>query len=90
MKIIGSMTLQPKRSVSVIKVMNKVLIVGVSEDGMHTLGEIGDEASLKQIEAKLSSQPAPAQWFAKKNKANSSVTFAEALSLQFSKLRTKR
>ena len=89
MKIIGTMMLQPKRSVSVLKVMNKVLIIGVTEDGMQTLGEISDEKSLNQVEEKLSAQPVQTKWFTKKSEPSSRVSFAEALSIQLSKAVTK-
>jgi flagellar biogenesis protein FliO len=86
MKVIGTMALQPKRTVSVLKVMDKVLIIGVTEDGMRTLGEINDEKSLAQIDEQLAAQRAQPKWFATKNDAEAKVSFAEALSLQLSKL----
>jgi flagellar biogenesis protein FliO len=93
MNVIGTMMLQPKRSVSLLKVMNKVLIIGVTEDGMETLGEISDEKCLQQIEEQLAAQPAQTAWFAKKNEKarteGEKISFAEALSLQVSKLMAK-
>lgn len=89
MKVVGTMMLQPKRSVSVLKVMNKVIIIGVMEDGMQTLGEISDEKSLNQIEEKLASPQARTTWFTKKPKATSTVSFAQALSIQLNKVVTK-
>lgn len=86
MKVIGTMMLHPKRTVSVLKVMDKVLIIGVTEDGMRTLGEINDEKSLAQIDEKLAAQPAQPKWFAKKNDAAPKLSFMEALNLQLSKL----
>ncbi len=90
MKVIGTMTLQPKRSVTVVKIMNTILVVGVTEDGMQTLAEISDERSLAQIEEKLSAVPQPAKWFSRKEEENSSVSFAEALGIQISKLTAKK
>jgi flagellar biogenesis protein FliO len=99
MKVIGTMMLQPKRSVSLLKVMNKVLIVGITEDGMRTLGEISDAESLQHIEEKLAAQPArrrfglgepaSAKWFAKRTEDGAQSSFAEALALQFNKLTAK-
>ncbi|MBI5471711.1 MAG: flagellar biosynthetic protein FliO [Ignavibacteriae bacterium] len=90
MKVIGSMTLQPKRSISVVKVMNTVLVVGVSEEGMQTLAEITDAGVLADVNEKLAAIPAPPRWFSKKNEERSPVSFAEALGLQISKLTAKR
>lgn len=89
MKVIGTMMLQPKRSVSVLKVMNKVLIIGVTEDGMQTLGEISDEKSMKHIEEKLPEPRVQTKWFAKKSESSSSVPFAEALSIQLNRVVAK-
>ncbi len=89
MKVIGTMMLQPKRSVSLVKVMNKVLIIGITEDGMRTLGEIADAESLQQIEEKLAEQPARTTWFAKKRSDKGKISFADALGLQLGKLTAK-
>jgi flagellar biogenesis protein FliO len=85
MKVIGTMVLQPKRTVSVLKVMDKILIIGVTEDGMRTLGEINDVKSLAHIEEKLTAQPAQRKWFAKNPAVAPKPSFAEALSVQRSK-----
>jgi flagellar biogenesis protein FliO len=85
MKVIGTMVLQPKRTVSVLKVMDKILIIGVTEDGMRTLGEINDVKSLAHIEEKLTAQPAQRKWFAKNPAVAPKPSFAEALSVQLSK-----
>jgi flagellar biosynthetic protein FliO len=37
--ILGQRTLQPKRSIIVLKVLGKVLVVGMTDHGMHTLAE---------------------------------------------------
>lgn len=89
MKVIGSIMLQPKRSVSLLKVMNKVLIVGISEDGMETLGEIEDERSLQQIEERLMTQAEQSGWLGGKPAAFSKVSFTEALGMQIAKLKSK-
>jgi flagellar protein FliO/FliZ len=84
MKIVGTIMLQPKRSVSVLKVMNKVLIVGVTEQGIQALGEIDDEQSLQEISETLVRKP-QSKWFARKQAAVVSVSFAEALGAQLKK-----
>lgn len=86
MKLIGTMALQPKRSVSLLKVMNRVLILGITEEGIQTLGEIADEQSIKEIEEKLAQREAPAKW--SRNDATS-PSFARALALQLGRLTAK-
>jgi flagellar biogenesis protein FliO len=87
MRVLGTLVLQPKRSVIVLKVMNKVLIVGVSEDGMHTLGEVCDEQSLNAIAEKLAAQAPDNKWVLKRQEG--SPSFARALALQLGKLAAK-
>lgn len=94
MKVIGTMMLQPKRSVSVLKVMDKVLIIGVTEAGMETLGEINDRESVKEIDKKIAAQSIPSSWSTKKAAStlpekDAPMSFAEALSMQLRKLGTK-
>lgn len=86
MKLIGTMALQPKRSVSLLKVMNRVLILGITEEGVQTLGEIADEQSIKAIEEKLAQRDAPAKW-SRHDATNPS--FARALALQLGRLTAK-
>lgn len=88
MRVIGTMLLQPKRSVSLLKVMDKVLIIGFTEDGMRTLGEITDERNLQLIDAELAREAAQPKLFGKKNEGGSRFSFADALALQISKLKT--
>ncbi len=88
MSVIGTMTLHPKRSIAVIKVMNKVLIVGVSEEGMQTLGELTDPAMLSLIDAKLEAAAATPRWSMRKS-SGEKVGFAEALAVQVAKLTSK-
>lgn len=85
MRIIGTMTLQPKRSVSVLKVMNKVLIVGMTEEGMHALGEINDDESIRAINEALTAQPAPTRWFEKRAKSADAPSFAQAFTMHLRK-----
>jgi len=44
--VLGTKALQPKRSIVVVKVMNKILVVGMSEHGMHSLTQIEEDTSL--------------------------------------------
>jgi flagellar biosynthetic protein FliO len=41
--IIGRRVLQPRKSVVVMKVAGKILVVGVTEHGMQTLAELAEE-----------------------------------------------
>ncbi len=50
-EILGSRTLAPKRSVYVLQVMEKVIVVGMTEQGMHTLTEM--EGSVIQKETMM-------------------------------------
>ena len=86
MKVIGTMRLQPKQTVAVLKIMNKLIIIGASEEGMRTLAEISDEESLRQIEEKLASLPTEKRWFGTRTQANTRMSFADALSFQIGKL----
>ncbi len=58
-EVLGQKALHPKRSVVVLKVMHKILVVGMSEEGMQTLTTIDDEESLAEI-ARKSDEPLPA------------------------------
>jgi flagellar biogenesis protein FliO len=53
--ILGQKTLQPKRSVVILKVLDHVLVVGMSEQGMHLLTELtGDEVHAASKSAEFS------------------------------------
>jgi flagellar biogenesis protein FliO len=56
-RVLGTRTLQPKRSVCVIGVLNKVLVVGISEQGMHTLTEFAPDEVPAEISASLAMNP---------------------------------
>jgi flagellar protein FliO/FliZ len=45
-EILGSRSLGPRRSVQVLRVMNRIIVVGVSDHGMQTLSEMTDEVGL--------------------------------------------
>jgi flagellar biogenesis protein FliO len=62
-ELLGHRSLQPRTSVYVLKVLNRVLIVGTSEKGMQTLSEISDPEVLASVEDGLmGGSPAP-RWF---------------------------
>jgi flagellar protein FliO/FliZ len=45
-RVMGSRSLSPKKSISVVRVMGKVLVVGLSEQGISLLTELdGDDAT---------------------------------------------
>jgi flagellar protein FliO/FliZ len=51
--VLGQRLLQPKRSVVVVKVLNKIMIVGMTEAGMTLLGEINDADILHWIDTTI-------------------------------------
>ena len=81
-KVLGQRVLQPKRSVYVLKVLHKVIVVGSSEQGLQTLTEIADAESLAEVEEKISWQSEAA--------AGKSVPFAEHLQNYLQTLTRKR
>jgi flagellar protein FliO/FliZ len=56
--ILGKRSLQPKKSIIVVRVADKVLVVGMSEHGMQTLTELTNE----EVQTALSMQE-PVQGF---------------------------
>ncbi len=58
-EILGQRTLQPKRSIVVVKVLGSVFVVGMSEQGMQTLGTIDNEESLAALEDHRSAPALP-------------------------------
>ena len=50
--ILGQRSVQPKRTLYVVKVLNKVLVLSATEHGIAPLGEIDDETALKAVEAR--------------------------------------
>jgi flagellar protein FliO/FliZ len=42
-EVLGRRALQPKKSVFVVRVAGKVLVLGISEHGMQTLSELSEE-----------------------------------------------
>lgn len=52
-EVLGYRMLEQKKSVFVLKVLQNVFVVGVTEQGMNTLGEIRDEKSLGEVEERV-------------------------------------
>jgi flagellar biosynthetic protein FliO len=63
-EVLGYRMIGPKRSIHVLKVLSKIIVVGVTEGGMTALGEIDDEESLRQIGGQSVDQPKSANHFA--------------------------
>ncbi len=42
--VLGRKMLQPKKSVVILRVAGKVLVIGLSDQGMHTLAELPDDS----------------------------------------------
>ena len=49
-EVLSQKTLQPKRQLYVVKVLNKVLVLGSTENGIQALGEIDDDAVIRSVE----------------------------------------
>jgi flagellar biogenesis protein FliO len=56
--VLGHTVLSPKRSIHVLRVLNKIVIVGVTEGGMTSLGEINDEECLAEIDGRITDRTA--------------------------------
>lgn len=50
MRVLSSISLQPKKSIFLVKIFNKVMLVGVSDNSVASLGEITDEETLELLE----------------------------------------
>ena len=51
LKVLTSLHLQPKKAVYLVKVFNKVMLVGVSDNSIAALGEITDSEVLHKLES---------------------------------------
>jgi flagellar protein FliO/FliZ len=56
-QILGRKSLQPKKSVVILKVAERILVVGVSEQGMHMLTELTEEEVQKAESKPVLSSP---------------------------------
>lgn len=53
MQVLARLPLEPRRTINLIKVGQRVLVVGSSEHGMHALGDLSlDEVELEELDAK--------------------------------------
>ena len=52
-EVLGHRMITQKRSVHVLKVLNKIIVVGVTEGGMTSLGEIDDDGSLREVDNRM-------------------------------------
>jgi flagellar protein FliO/FliZ len=53
LKILGHLVIQPKKFIYIIKIFDKILIIGVSENNINVLSEINDSESVQKIEGLL-------------------------------------
>lgn len=51
MKVLMTMNLQPKKAIYLVKIFSRVMLVGVSDNAMTSLGEITDAELLQKIES---------------------------------------
>jgi len=61
---------QPKKAIYIIKVFNKVVMVGVSDNSIATLGEITDSDVIQKLESAVSSTRKSSSGFAGQVKKN--------------------
>ena len=52
-EVLGHRVLAPKRSVHVLKVLDRIIVVGVTEGGMTLLTELNDEESLRRVDERI-------------------------------------
>jgi len=92
--LLGQRLIQPKRSIAVVKVLNKIFVVGMTEEGMSTLGEIADPGILQWVDTALveSENAGTATPAARGTQSSTGRTFAQHLSenLGFLRPRTQR
>lgn len=53
-EVLGRRSLQPKKSIVVVRIAGKVLVLGMSEQGMQTLTELSGEALESSLAAQAS------------------------------------
>lgn len=62
-ELLGHRSLQPRTAVYVLKVLNRVIVVGASEHGMQTLSEISDPETLASVEDRMIQGTQAPRWF---------------------------
>jgi flagellar biogenesis protein FliO len=82
-ELLGHRSLQPRTAVYVLRVLNRVIVVGTTEHGMQTLSEMSDPETLAAVEQSVNAPAAPARWFpaAKGSAPGSTRSFADALTM---------
>jgi len=82
-ELLGQRSLQPRTAVYVLKVLNRVVVVGTSEHGMQTLTEISDPETLASLEDRMIAVAAPGGWFpkAKADVAGGTRSFTDFLTM---------
>ena len=62
-EILGHRSLQPRTAVYVIRVLNRVIVVGTSDHGMQTLSEMSDPQTLASVEDRITAGTPPGRRF---------------------------
>ncbi len=89
-EVLAQKSLQPKRSVVVLKVLNKVLVVGSSDEGLRTLAEIDDDDVLRELTAARIQQETGFGGLIRRSDAmQQSPSFAAALAASIDALRQR-
>ncbi len=84
-ELLGHRSLQPRTAVYVLKVLNRVIIVGASEHGMQTLSEISDPETIVSVEDRMMQDEQAPGWFAGRKPAwaGGKQSFSEILKMSF-------
>jgi flagellar protein FliO/FliZ len=85
--LLGHRMLQPKRSIVVVKVLNKIMIIGMTEEGMTMLGEIGDADILHWVDTTMAETDSGSHRVS--SKKGNKVPFVEYLSRNIGILRPR-
>lgn len=88
--VLGQRVIRPKRSIVVVKVLNKVFVVGMTEEGMQTLGEIQDGDILRWIDTNNPDDEDSIQSGTRKRNENGNREFTEVLTRNLGFVRPKR
>ncbi|HUN65403.1 MAG TPA: flagellar biosynthetic protein FliO [Bacteroidota bacterium] len=67
--VLGHRMLQPKRSIFVVRVADRILVLGVTEAGMERLTEIGDAETLRQVSGRKEEASGASFWSSVKQTA---------------------
>ena len=59
-EVLGRRSLQPKKSIVVVRIAGKILVLGVSDQGMQTLTELTGEELQASLSCQTSAQSSPA------------------------------